>query len=96
MYMAISMEQQQMIRSASISQRPIFTGVVLIDAIGKRYEIPIELAGSYEVCLPETSICLRSYLTMNRYSQMRSDFSSRTIPWKLGFSGNICKMGCMT
>ena len=56
-----------MIRSASISQRPIFTGVVLIDAIGKRYEIPIELAGSYEVCLPDNirDVNLPSFLSNN-------------------------------
>jgi len=51
--MAIYMEQQQIICSASIPQRPAFTGVVLMDAIGKRYEMPIELAGSYEVCIPD-------------------------------------------
>jgi len=73
MYMPIFMEQQPMVHLAAISRRPTFTGVVLMDATGKRHEMPIGFAGSYEVCGPDNirDANLPPFLLHNRYSQMQ-------------------------
>ena len=50
--MAVFMEQWQ---SSSISQRSAITGLVLIDATGKRHDISMDFAVSYVVCLPDST-----------------------------------------
>jgi len=69
-----------------------------MDATGKRHEIPMGFAGSYEVCGPDNirDANLPPFLLHNRYSQMQYDFSSRTTLWKLGFNGDIWKRRCTT